>query len=78
MKRQFLCLMSFFLILLFSNYSIANAKTPNMLEITSASVDLENGKINIQGFRFGDKLIVALDNNHRRPNLAKLAVPIVD
>ncbi len=77
MKRQVLCLVSFFLILLFSNYNTAIAKTPNMLEIKtyntsnaktlnmleikSVSVDLENGKINIQGFRFGDKPIVALD-----------------
>jgi hypothetical protein len=77
MKRQILCLMSFFLILLFSNYNAANAKTPNMLEIKNyntanaktpnmleiknVAVDLENGKINIHGLKFGDNPIVVLD-----------------
>ena len=60
MKKQALWLTSFLLFLIFSiNY--ANAKLPNMLEIKSTSVDLESGKIYIQGFKFGNNPIVALD-----------------
>ena len=60
MEKQTLWLTSFLLVLIFSN-NYANAKIPNMLEIKSASVDLENGKIYIRGLKFGDYPIVALD-----------------
>lgn len=60
MKKQALWLTSFLLFLIFpSNY--ANAKISNMLEIKSTSVDLESGKIYIQGLKFGNNPIVALD-----------------
>ena len=60
MEKQALWLTSFLLLFIFSN-NYAYAKIPNMLEIKSASVDLENGKIYIKGFKFGDYPIVAFD-----------------
>ena len=60
MKKQAIWLTSFLLFLIFSS-NYANARIPNMLEIKSASVDLENGKIYIQGLKFGNNPIVALD-----------------
>jgi len=60
MKKQTLWLTSFLLFFIFSS-NYANAKIPNILEIKSASVDLESGKIYIQGLKFGNNPIVALD-----------------
>lgn len=60
MKNQALWSISFLLFFIFSS-NYANAKLPNMLEIKSASVDLENRKIYIQGLKFGNDPIVALD-----------------
>jgi hypothetical protein len=60
MKKQAIWLTSFLLIFIFSS-NYANARIPNMLEIKSASVDLESGKIYIQGLKFGNNPIVALD-----------------
>ena len=60
MKKQALWLTSFLIVFIFSS-NYANAKIPNMLEIKSASVDLESGKIYIQGLKFGNDPVVALD-----------------
>jgi len=62
MKRFGVCLSVFVMALFFLSIS-ALAETPNRLEITSATVDLESGTIDIYGLNFGDDPEVWLENN---------------
>jgi len=53
----------FALLFIFTLVGSALAKTPNRPEITSATVDLENGRIYIYGLNFGDDPEVWLEDN---------------